>query len=82
MLNRILVAAAWIVLISVRFGVAADLADWRTWRGPLGNGSVELGNYPVKFGADNYLWRTELPGKGSQRSRNSAAARDSAVGKR
>lgn len=64
MLNRILVATAWIVLISARFGVAADLSDWRAWRGPLGNGSVELGNYPVKFGADNYLWRTELPGKG------------------
>lgn len=43
---------------------AAELADWRSWRGPLGNGSVEQGNYPVKFGAEQHQWRTELPGKG------------------
>lgn len=61
---RILVALAWVFLLSVRSGLAEDAPDWRSWRGPLGNGSVEQGNYPVKFGADKYLWRTELPGKG------------------
>jgi outer membrane protein assembly factor BamB len=45
-------------------GLAADLPEWRSWRGPLGNGSVEKGNYPVKFGAEKYQWRTELPGRG------------------
>ena len=68
--HKILVATAWLVFISVlvffsvRLGLAADAPDWRSWRGPLGNGSVEQGNYPVKFGADEYLWRTPLPGKG------------------
>jgi len=62
--HKLLVATACLVFISVRSGFAAEIADWRSWRGPLGNGSVEQGNYPVKFGADKYLWRTELPGKG------------------
>ncbi len=62
--HRNLVAAAWMVVFWTRFGGAADLAEWRSWRGPLGKGSVEQGSYPVKFGADKYLWRTELPGKG------------------
>src|SRR5688572_13879529 len=66
MQNRILVATAWIMILSARCGVAADSSngDWRSWRGPLGNGSVDDGNFPVAFGADKYLWRTQLPGKG------------------
>jgi outer membrane protein assembly factor BamB len=55
---------AWLFLCSLQAGMAADIPDWRSWRGPVGNGSVEQGNYPVRFGADSYLWRTELPGKG------------------
>jgi outer membrane protein assembly factor BamB len=62
--NKKIAVAAWLVILSVRVGIAADLSDWRSWRGPLGNGSVEQGSYPVKFGADKYLWRTQLPGKG------------------
>ena len=62
--NKVQITAAWIVVFSVRIGMAAEVADWRSWRGPLGNGSVEQGNYPVKFGADKYLWRADLPGKG------------------
>ncbi len=62
--KTILVATACLAMFSVRVALAADIADWRSWRGPLGNGSVEQGNYPVKFGAEDYLWRTELPGKG------------------
>lgn len=62
--NRILIATSWLVIFSARIGDAADLADWRSWRGPSGNGSVERGSYPVKFGAVEYLWRTGLPGKG------------------
>jgi outer membrane protein assembly factor BamB len=62
--NKTLVVTAWLVLCLVRMGSAAETPDWRSWRGPLGNGSVEQGNYPVKFGAEQYLWRTSLPGKG------------------
>jgi outer membrane protein assembly factor BamB len=45
-------------------GVAGDLSEWRCWRGPLGTGSIELGNLPARFGSEKYLWRTQLPGKG------------------
>ena len=62
--NRVLVATAGLVFFAARLGFAADAADWRSWRGPLGNGSVEQGSYPVSFGVDKYLWRTQLPGKG------------------
>lgn len=43
---------------------AADVPDWRSWRGPLDTGSVEQGNFPVAFGADKWQWRAELPGRG------------------
>jgi outer membrane protein assembly factor BamB len=62
--NRTLFVAALLVLFSARFGIAADAVDWPSWRGPLANGSIEKGSYPVEFGAENYLWRTLLPGKG------------------
>ena len=61
---KILVTIVWFILWSPRLGLAADAPDWRSWRGPQGSGSIEQGNYPVRFGADKYLWRTELPGKG------------------
>lgn len=64
MLNRLPFAAAWLVFLGVQCGIAAELSDWRTWRGPLDSGSLEQGNFPVNFGAEKYLWRAELPGKG------------------
>lgn len=62
--TRIFFAAASLVLFSAQLVIAADATDWPSWRGPRANGSVEKGNYPVEFGADHYLWRTPLPGKG------------------
>lgn len=62
--SRSFVVIACLVLVSARLGLAAEISDWRSWRGPLGNGSIEVGDYPVKFSADDYLWRTALPGKG------------------
>ncbi len=61
---KILVTVVWFILCSPRLGLAADAPDWRSWRGPQGSGSIEQGNYPVRFGTDRLLWRTELPGKG------------------
>ena len=63
--NRALIAAAWICF-SAPWALAdtPDPRGWHSWRGPLANGSVEQGSYPVQFGADKYLWRAELPGKG------------------
>ena len=62
--NTTLAATACLFLSLVCVGSAAETPDWRAWRGPLGNGSVEQGNFPVKFGAEQYQWRTALPGKG------------------
>jgi len=61
---KILVTAAWCILWSTRLGLAAEVADWRSWRGPQDSGSIERGNYPVRFGTDKLHWRAELPGKG------------------
>lgn len=61
---RTLAAIVWLIFGSLRLGLAADGPDWRSWRGPQGSGSVEEGSYPVRFGTDRFLWRTELPGKG------------------
>ncbi|MCH7729389.1 MAG: PQQ-binding-like beta-propeller repeat protein [Planctomycetes bacterium] len=43
---------------------AESLANWPRWRGPQDTGSIEKGNYPVKWNVDRVLWKTELPGKG------------------
>lgn len=59
-----LAVAAFALLFAARLCVAADVPDWRSWRGPLDNGSVEQGNYPDTFSAEKNLWKTELPGKG------------------
>ena len=39
-------------------------SNWPAWRGPNDTGSALEGNYPVKWNADNVLWKTPLPGKG------------------
>ncbi|MHC4875169.1 MAG: outer membrane protein assembly factor BamB family protein [Planctomycetota bacterium] len=59
----LIVVAFWVSLVG-RAGLAAEIQDWRAWRGPLNKGSVEQGVFPHEFDAENYLWRTELPGKG------------------
>ena len=64
MLSKILAACVCLMSFAAQTGFSAEVPDWRSWRGPLGTGSVEPGNYPVKFDAQKYLWRTELPGKG------------------
>jgi outer membrane protein assembly factor BamB len=64
MLHRSLLLVASFLLCAVGSAAAVELADWRSWRGPLDHGSIEAGKYPVKFGADKYTWRTELPGRG------------------
>ena len=39
-------------------------ADWTRFRGPNGFGISEDKNIPVTFKQENFLWKTELPGKG------------------
>jgi outer membrane protein assembly factor BamB len=62
--NKFLTVAVWIVFFAARIAFGEGSADWLSWRGPQGTGSAQQGSYPDKFGADKYLWRTELPGKG------------------
>ena len=38
---------------------------WPNWRGPHHNGSIQSGTYPIKFNAQNVLWKARLPGKGT-----------------
>ncbi|MFN0051786.1 MAG: PQQ-binding-like beta-propeller repeat protein [Planctomycetales bacterium] len=61
---KTLVPLACLFLGSLSFGIAGEVSEWRSWRGPGGNGSVDQGNFAVQFGAERYLWRTALPGKG------------------
>lgn len=39
-------------------------SNWPSWRGPHDKGSVEAGDYPVAWNADDVLWKVRLPGKG------------------
>ena len=64
MTYRWLMAVALTVFLAPRSGQAAEIRDWRAWRGPQGSGSVEVGTFPHQFDAEHYLWRAELPGKG------------------
>lgn len=56
--------AAWTVCFIAQGALGAGPEDWRSWRGPLGYGSTQQGNYAVEFSATEHLWRTQLPGKG------------------
>lgn len=38
--------------------------NWPSWRGSQDRGSVDSGNYPVKWDADAPSWKVELPGRG------------------
>jgi outer membrane protein assembly factor BamB len=64
MCYRLLITAAFTVSFLEQAGLTAEIQDWRAWRGPLTNGSVEGGSFPDEFNAEKYLWRAELPGKG------------------
>jgi outer membrane protein assembly factor BamB len=44
---------------------AEEIADWPSWRGAEGHGSIKSGSFPVHFGPEKYRWRVTLPGKGT-----------------
>jgi outer membrane protein assembly factor BamB len=48
------------------FGLTAtaDDANWPRWRGPQQNGHSADTNLPVKWSADNVVWKSQLPGSG------------------
>ena len=44
---------------------AQEANDWRSWRGPNGNGVIENQNPPTEWSAQkNVVWKTPLPGRG------------------
>ncbi len=53
-------------LAAVACGLVGSLeaADWPSWRGPKGNGSTLVGNYPVRLATNDIAWKFALPGKG------------------
>ena len=61
-LRRLLRLIAVLVPLLSAAGSAEE--SWPHWRGALDEGSVEGGNYPVKWEADKVLWKAPLPGKG------------------
>ena len=59
------ISALLLLLPSAGSLAAAELhANWPRWRGPQDNGSVQNGNFPVRWQSDSVLWKTALPGKG------------------
>jgi outer membrane protein assembly factor BamB len=53
-----------LIFLAATPSFSKDLLQWPAWRGVDGTGSIAGGSYPEKFGADKYVWRTALPGKG------------------
>ena len=51
------------ILIVTTASAATD-NNWPHWRGPDNNGSMNSGNYPVKWDPEKVLWKIEVPGKG------------------
>ena len=56
--------AASLLLLGTVTVIADTQSNWPRWRGPHDNGSTESGTYPIKWNADNVLWKASLPGKG------------------
>ena len=40
-------------------------SNWPRYRGPDGSGHCAEANFPVRWGADDVVWRTELEGEGN-----------------
>ena len=57
-----------LTLVSIFFlqstNVCCGLEPWTRFRGPNGTGIAAAVNFPLKWTADDYAWRIELPGKG------------------
>jgi outer membrane protein assembly factor BamB len=59
-----LLLAFCLICLASSSGFGQELSEWPAWRGAKGTGSIERGSYPEKFAAEQYVWRTTLPGKG------------------
>ncbi len=53
------------VLCTFSFAHGQEIVNWPSWRGSDASGSISKGQFPAKFGPEEYRWRAELPGKGT-----------------
>ena len=62
---RSVVFAIFVLSVSCRIA-NAEVENWPQWRGPLGTGVAQAGEYPVKFSnTDGVAWKAKLPGVGT-----------------
>src|SRR6056297_1069091 len=62
---RNLIQPAFIAFsLMLGLAIAAEGQDWTRFRGPNGSGISQATHIPTQWTADDYLWRTRLPGKG------------------
>jgi outer membrane protein assembly factor BamB len=59
----ILLVAPWLWWIVGPIAIGAE-ANWPRWRGPQQDGHSAETELPVKWSADNIVWKTDLPGSG------------------
>jgi outer membrane protein assembly factor BamB len=66
-MSRLLCTALVVATLVLLLSQSASAAEnWPQWRGPLGTGVADDGNYPVTFNREEGLtWKVELPGVGS-----------------
>ena len=55
---------AWLAVVLLACSAIGDDANWPRWRGPHENGHTTDTNLPVKWSAENVVWKTQLPGIG------------------
>ncbi len=51
--------------LAVGLPLLAAQGDWPSWRGPTGQGSVAVGQFPERWTVESVAWKVELPGKGT-----------------
>jgi outer membrane protein assembly factor BamB len=55
----------WSILAALLATTSAAAQEWTRFRGPNGAGQSEATTIPASWGAQDYLWKVELPGKGN-----------------
>ena len=63
--SRCLAVVLWLGAVALAAPVAVEAQEWARFRGPNGSGvSATKQTLPVKWTADQVLWKTKLPGTG------------------
>jgi outer membrane protein assembly factor BamB len=62
---KLRIPAASLTCLLLVCSQAARAQEWTRFRGPNGAGQSEATTIPKSWGADGFLWKVELPGKGN-----------------